>query len=174
MGPLLNVFLLSQKMSNQQVGTTFTERLATAADADDDAADDDTPPLTRGTPPNRTARPNRAASPRSQFVGTRATFFSCANTIKLLLRIYEGSLSLEMLKLGFSLSLISVLGVFVSKLIVKVRRDAQARHAARRHAARRHEQRAATRDVHPDDCMRGYQRSSSVCRAASRRGPRSS
>merc|ERR1740130_1172524 len=69
MGPLLNVFLLSQKMSNQQ------------------------------------------------FVGTRATFFSCANTIKLLLRIYEGSLSLEMLKLGFSLSLISVLGVFVSELI---------------------------------------------------------
>ena len=42
-----------------------------------------------------------------------------------MLRIYEGSLSLEMLKLGFSLSLISVLGVFVSKFIVKVRRDAQ-------------------------------------------------
>jgi len=54
----------------------------------------------------------------SQFVGTRSCFFMSINFTKLALRLYNGTLSMEMLWLGSRLGLISMIGVFCSKFIM--------------------------------------------------------
>lgn len=55
--------------------------------------------------------------PRS-FVGTRSTFFTLINTLKLIQRLYSGTLSAEMLFLGTKLGVFSFSGVLASKVIV--------------------------------------------------------
>jgi hypothetical protein len=48
----------------------------------------------------------------ADFVGTRATFFCVINSAKMGMRIYNGSLSTEMLTLGFKLGGLAVSEVF--------------------------------------------------------------
>jgi len=52
------------------------------------------------------------------FVGTRATFFTVVNIMKMGQRLFTGSLSYEMLVYGAKMGMLSVAGVFVAKLIV--------------------------------------------------------
>lgn len=52
------------------------------------------------------------------FVGTRATFFTMINTLKMAQRLYTGSLSMPMLKLGSGFGLIAIAGVFASTAII--------------------------------------------------------
>eukprot|EP00747_Dinoflagellata_sp_TGD_P207442 gnl/TRDRNA2_/TRDRNA2_81017_c0_seq1.p1 gnl/TRDRNA2_/TRDRNA2_81017_c0~~gnl/TRDRNA2_/TRDRNA2_81017_c0_seq1.p1 ORF type:complete len:334 (+),score=64.38 gnl/TRDRNA2_/TRDRNA2_81017_c0_seq1:79-1080(+) len=52
------------------------------------------------------------------FVGTRATFFCTVNFVKIAQRLYFGTLSIPMLVLGSKYGLMSVLGVFVAKILV--------------------------------------------------------
>ena len=51
-------------------------------------------------------------------IGTRAAFFTLVNTIKLVLFLWSGMLSPQLLVLGAGLGAISVVGVLVSKPIV--------------------------------------------------------
>lgn len=53
------------------------------------------------------------------FVGTRATFFTVVNTLKLVQRLYAGSLSPALALLGSGYGLFAVLGVLVSKQVVR-------------------------------------------------------
>ena len=53
------------------------------------------------------------------FVGTRATFFTVVNGIKIVVLMHNGILSTKMLILGTQLGIASVAGVLVSKHIVK-------------------------------------------------------
>lgn len=53
------------------------------------------------------------------FVGTRATLFTVVNFLKIGQRIYLGSLAMDMLTLGLKQGVVSIAGVFLSKLIVK-------------------------------------------------------
>lgn len=53
------------------------------------------------------------------FVGTRATLFTVVNFLKIAQRIYLGSLKQDMLILGVKYGIVSVVGVFLSKMIVK-------------------------------------------------------
>jgi uncharacterized membrane protein YfcA len=52
------------------------------------------------------------------FVGTRATFFTVVNVMKMAQRLFTGTLSKDMLIYGSQMGLCSVAGVFVAKLIV--------------------------------------------------------
>ena len=53
------------------------------------------------------------------FVGTRSCFFTIINICKIGLRLASGSLSYEMALLGTKLAVVSVLGVWVSKAVVR-------------------------------------------------------
>jgi len=53
------------------------------------------------------------------FVGTRATFFTTINFVKLAQRLYAGTLSVEMLILGLKMALVAAVGVFASKPIMR-------------------------------------------------------
>jgi uncharacterized membrane protein YfcA len=56
----------------------------------------------------------------ADFVGTRATFFCVVNSAKMGLRIYNGSLSTDMLTLGFKLGGLAVSAVLLSALTLGV------------------------------------------------------
>ncbi|CAE8726265.1 unnamed protein product [Polarella glacialis] len=53
------------------------------------------------------------------FVGTRATFFTIVNTIKLAQRLSTGTLSLDLVKVGILYGFVALFGVLVSKQIIK-------------------------------------------------------
>jgi len=53
------------------------------------------------------------------FVGTRATFFTVVNTLKLAQRLAAGSLSRELVLLGAKYGVVSALGVLASKEVIK-------------------------------------------------------
>jgi len=52
------------------------------------------------------------------FVGTRATFFTCINTLKLAQRLFAGTLGVAMLKRGVAYGAVAVLGVKCSTFII--------------------------------------------------------
>merc|ERR1719171_685032 len=52
------------------------------------------------------------------FVSTRATFFTAINSIKVVLRLLDGSLTMAMLILGLKLAGLAVIGVFASKAVI--------------------------------------------------------
>lgn len=56
---------------------------------------------------------------KAQFVGTRATFFVSANTLKIILRFMNGSLPLSMIWLGLKFSLAAIVGVYASKPLLR-------------------------------------------------------
>eukprot|EP00929_Paragymnodinium_shiwhaense_P118604 TRINITY_DN90514_c0_g1_i1.p1 TRINITY_DN90514_c0_g1~~TRINITY_DN90514_c0_g1_i1.p1 ORF type:complete len:321 (+),score=59.54 TRINITY_DN90514_c0_g1_i1:98-1060(+) len=53
------------------------------------------------------------------FVGTRATFFTCVNTIKLAQRLYAGTLSQGLILLGCAYGVLAIAGVWASKAVVR-------------------------------------------------------
>jgi uncharacterized membrane protein YfcA len=53
------------------------------------------------------------------FVGTRSTFFTVVNTLKLVQRLYSGTLSLDLALIGVGYGLIAIVGVLMSKQVIK-------------------------------------------------------
>lgn len=52
-------------------------------------------------------------------VVAQATFFTAVNTLKLVQRLWAGTLTLELVQIGAMYGVIAIVGVFLSKQLVK-------------------------------------------------------